>query len=75
MRFAYRAILLSFSDRRKLRKARLYVRQNKYDMVLLSQDAEGLAMMQQTMDMVTAGFGLRISASATEILSVAAAAA
>jgi ubiquinone/menaquinone biosynthesis C-methylase UbiE len=73
MRFAYRAILLSFSDRRKLRKARLYVRQNKYDMVLLSQDAEGLAMMQQTMDMVTAGFGLRISASTTEILSVAAA--
>jgi hypothetical protein len=31
--------------------------------------------MQQTMDMVTAGFGLRISASTTEVLSVAAAAA
>jgi ubiquinone/menaquinone biosynthesis C-methylase UbiE len=42
-------------------------------MVLLSQDADGLAVMQQTMDMVTAGFGLRISASTTEILSVAAA--
>jgi ubiquinone/menaquinone biosynthesis C-methylase UbiE len=40
---------------------------------LLSQDADGLALMQQTMDMVTAGFGLRISASTTEILSVAAA--
>jgi hypothetical protein len=42
---------------------------------LLSQDADGLALMQQTMDMVTAGFGLRISASTTEVLSVAAAAA
>ena len=44
-------------------------------MALLSQDADGLALMQQTMDMVTAGFGLRISASTTEVLSVAAAAA
>jgi hypothetical protein len=45
------------------------------DMALLSPDAEELAVMLQTMDRVSAGFGMRINASKTEILSVAAAAA
>jgi hypothetical protein len=45
------------------------------DMALLSQDAEELAVMLQTMDRVSAGSGMRINASKTEILSVAAAAA
>lgn len=45
------------------------------DMALLSSDAEELAVMLQTMDRVSAGFGMRINASKTEILSVPAAAA
>ena len=43
------------------------------DMVLLSKDAEELAVMLQTMDKVSAGLGMRINASKTEILSVPAA--
>jgi hypothetical protein len=43
------------------------------DMVLLSKDAEELAVMLQTMDKVSAGLGMRINASKTEIMSLAAA--
>ena len=43
------------------------------DMVLLSKDAEELAVMLQTMDKVSAGLGMHINASKTEILSVPAA--
>ena len=43
------------------------------DMVLLSKDAEELAVMLQTMDKVSAGLGMRMNASKTEIMPLAAA--
>jgi hypothetical protein len=43
------------------------------DMVLLSDNREELATMLQVMDRVSAGMGLRINASKTEIMSITAA--
>ena len=40
------------------------------DMVLMSSDREELAVMLQVMDNVSAGLGLRINASKTEIMSI-----